>query len=436
MQPNTPSPSSAAAPAELTRRAERALDVLNVVLADVRYGLGPYAAIYLMAEHGWNEAMLAVGASMAGITGLLSQVPIGAMVDKVRAKRALLAGALLLATSTAFIILVTPAFWPLALGGVVGAVAGCALGTTLAAISLGIVGKARFARRAARNEALFHAGSAGINVLILALAPVFGLSFAFWMLAVAAIGSVLAVVAIPRDAIDLDAARGLAPSAEQHGVGPSPLTALLQCRPLVTFALCGALFHMANATMLGLVVQRATRADPGTAMQLAAACMITAQIAMVGTATLAGARADSWGRRPIFLAAFAALTIRGILYTVSEDSAWTIAVQLLDGVGVGVFGALFPVVIADLAQGSGRFSAAQGGVGTIHSVGGITGGLISGTVVVWFDYDTAFLTLSAIAALGFLLYWYAMPETRGAGAGCGTIPAPATRAQEALARYK
>ena len=26
-------------------RAERALDVLNVLLADVRYGLGPYGAI-------------------------------------------------------------------------------------------------------------------------------------------------------------------------------------------------------------------------------------------------------------------------------------------------------------------------------------------------------------------------------------------------------
>jgi hypothetical protein len=39
-------------------RAERALDVLNVVLADVRYGLGPYGIVYLMTRHGWDEASL------------------------------------------------------------------------------------------------------------------------------------------------------------------------------------------------------------------------------------------------------------------------------------------------------------------------------------------------------------------------------------------
>jgi sugar phosphate permease len=62
-------------------RAERALDVLNVVLADVRYGLGPYGAIYLMAEHGWDEASLALAYSFGGIVGLLSQAPLGAAVD-------------------------------------------------------------------------------------------------------------------------------------------------------------------------------------------------------------------------------------------------------------------------------------------------------------------------------------------------------------------
>ena len=112
--------------------------------------------------------------------------------------------------------------------------------------------------------------------------------------------------------------------------------------------------------MLGLVVRRRPAQDPASSVSVAAACMIVAQIAMVVTATVVGAKADVWGRKPIFLAAFVALSVRGMLYVVSANPAWTIAVQLLDGVGVGIFGALFAVVIADVAGGTGRFNAAQG----------------------------------------------------------------------------
>jgi predicted MFS family arabinose efflux permease len=399
----------------MSSRAERALDVLNVVLADVRYGLGPYAAIYLMAEHGWNEASLALAASFGGVVGLLSQAPLGAVVDAVRAKRALLAGAVLTVAATCLLVVLKPRFWPVAAAGVVGALAGNTLALTVSAISLGIVGPARFARRAARNEALFHAGNAGINLAILLTAPLFGLAAVFWALGTTVLASVASVLAIPAAAIDHEVARGLPPNAARQGLHPSPLGTLLASRPLLTFAGCGALFHMANAAMLALVVQRAARADPASAVALAAACMITAQLAMVATAALAAARADAWGRRPFFLAAFAALVLRAVLYTLADSPAWTVSVQLLDGVGVGVFGALFPVVIADLTRGSGHFNAAQGGVGTVHSVGGLLSGLVANSVVVWMGYDAAFLTLAAIAALGATWFWQAMPETHNHG---------------------
>jgi hypothetical protein len=318
-------------------------------------------------------------------------------------------------TAAAFVIVLAPGFWPVAAAGVCGALANSMLGTALAAVSLGMVGHARFARRAARNEALFHAGSAAVNVAILLAAPVFGIAAAFWLLAAAAVASLAAVAAIPARAIDHELARGFARRATEPGDRQaSPWRALLASRPLLVFALCGALFHFANASMFGLVVQRAARTDPAGAAQLAAACMIAAQIAMVATAALAGARADAWGRRPIFLAAFAALALRGVLYTLSGHPGWTLAVQLLDGVGVGVFGALFPVVVADVARGSGRFNAAQGGVGTVHSVGGILSAPIASVIVVSAGYDAAFLLLSAAAATGLVLFWRAMPETREA----------------------
>jgi MFS family permease len=240
------------------------------------------------------------------------------------------------------------------------------------------------------------------------------LEVVFWMLVLAGIASISTTLAIPRHAIDHAEARGLPQQLEAQGFHPSGWRLLLMNRPLLAFAGCGALFHLVNASMLGLVVQRAARTDPEGSISTAAACMIAAQIAMVGIAALAGAKADTWGRKPFFLIAFLALTARGALFTASASPAWTIAVQLLDGVGVGIFGALFAVVIADLVDGSGHFNAAKGAVGTIHSVGGILSGPMSSLIVVGVSYEAAFLTQAAIAAIGALLFAATMPETRGA----------------------
>jgi predicted MFS family arabinose efflux permease len=149
---------------------------------------------------------------------------------------------------------------------------------------------------------------------------------------------------------------------------------------------------------------------------------------MVPAAALVGARADAWGRKPLLLAAFVALALRGTLYTLSDDRSWLVGVQLLDGVGAGLVGALFPVVVADLTRGSGRFAAAQGAVGAAHGVGAMASMALGGALAAWGGYDVAFLALAAVAAMGAVLVWLAMPETRGAPAmaaagGAGAGPA-------------
>jgi outer membrane receptor protein involved in Fe transport len=128
------------------------------------------------------------------------------------------------------------------------------------------------------------------------------------------------------------------------------------------------------------------------------------------------------------MAAFIALALRGVLVTLSDTTAWLLAVQLLDGVGAGLLGALFAVVVADTTRGCGHFAAAQGAVGTVHGIGGVLSLALSGQLVVGFGYDAAFLTLAGIAAFGAVLFWVFMPETRPAGMGMpvGGLPKPAT----------
>ena len=164
--------------------------------------------------------------------------------------------------------------------------------------------------------------------------------------------------------------------------------------------------------MLSLVAQKLALENVGLGVALTAASAIAAQTVMVPTAALAGARADVWGRKPLLLTAFLALTVRGALYTVSNNPVWLIGVQLLDGLGAGLIGALFPVVVADLSRGTGRFNAAQGAVGTIHAIGGVLSQAIAGVIAVDAGYNAAFLLLSAVAGLGAILLWLALPETR------------------------
>jgi MFS family permease len=398
------------------RGAERALDALSFFVSDARYGLGAYLGIYLLAEHGWDPASIGAALSVGMLTGLLSQAPLGALVDAVQAKRALIAGAVVVMTATCLVIPLAPQFWSVALAGLVGAMAGVTIGPTLAAISLGVVGPARFARRAGRNEALFHLGDGSISLAILLTAPFFGNSVVFWFMIFTAVASTAAAAAVPAGAIDHAVARGLLPGEVANAARPTAWRVLLGSRPLLIFAACGALFHLANASMLGLVSQKLALGNLGQGIALTAASAIVAQAVMVPVAALVAARVDAWGRKPLLLAAFVALAMRGALYTLSDDRAWLIGVQLLDGVGAGLTGALVPIMVADLTRGSGHFAAAQGVVGTVHGIGAMSSMALGGVLAVWAGYNAAFLLLAVIAALGGVLVWLAMPETRGAAA--------------------
>ena len=106
------------------------------------------------------------------------------------------------------------------------------------------------------------------------------------------------------------------------------------------------------------------------------------------------------------------LPIRGALYTLSDNPFWLVGVQLLDGVGAGIFGAIFPVIVADLMRNTGRFNVAQGAVITAQSIGAALSTTLAGFVVVGAGYSAAFITLGAVAAIGAVVCFLALPETR------------------------
>lgn len=399
-------------------RSLRGLDALNFFLADVRDGLGPYLAIYLIAvrgpDQGWNEATTGLIMTIAGVAGLIAQTPAGALIDRTRHKRAIVIAAALAVTASCLMLPFVSDFYVVAATQSVAGIAGAVFPPALAAITLGVVGPKLFAKRIGRNEGFNHAGNAVSAAIAGATAYVFGPIVVFWLMAALAALSVGAMLMVPAASIDDDLARGLDETAGKTHDQPSGLTALLQNRTLMLFAVLAAIFHLSNAAMLTSVGQLLTKlAGKEQATSLIAVCIVAAQLVMVPVALFVGAKADAIGRKPIFLAAFGVLAVRGALYTVSDNPYYLVGVQLLDGVGAGIYGALFPIVVADLTRGTGRFNVSQGAVATSQGLGASFSATLAGLIIVSAGYSSAFLVLAGIAAVGFVLYLIAMPETYG-----------------------
>ena len=400
-----------------TRPPARTLDALNFFLADVRDGLGPYLAIYLLAvrgpDRGWNEATVGVVLTVAGIVGLLAQTPAGGLIDRSRNKPRIVMIAALLVTLSSISLPIVSGYAAVTITQSIAAMAGAVFAPAISAITLGLVGPKLFAKRVGRNEAFNHAGNAASAALAGVLAWKFGPVVVFWLMGALTLASIATASRIRNGDIDNAVARGLDCEPDEGCDEPSGWRTLVENRPLMTFAAIAFLFHLANAAMLTSVSQLLSRTvGKDLATSLTAACIVAAQLVMVPVAVVVGRHAERWGTKPIFLVAFAFLAARGALYTVSNDPWWLVGVQALDGIGAGIFGALFPVVIADLTKGSGRFNVSQGAAATAQGLGAALSATLAGAIIVAAGYAAGFLTLAAIAAGGFALYLLAMPETR------------------------
>lgn len=389
----------------------RALDALNFFLADVRDGLGPYLAIYLTSKVHWDASK--VGIAMAAMLGgtVVAQTPAGAFIDLVRWKRWAVALAAGLVAVGCVLMITVPTFpFIVAAQASIGAAA-AVFPPAIAALTLGIVGHARLARRTGRNEAFNHAGNVIAAVLAGAAGYYIGYWTIFYLVAGMAAASATSVLLIREGDIDHALARGALESdgGREKVVG---IGKLLQDRRILIFAASAVLFHFANAAMLPLVGEKLTQGLSRGASALMSACIIAAQVVMVPVAVLASRFAESWGRKPVFLIGLAVLPVRGFLYTLTVNPYLLVGIQLLDGIGAGIFGVVSVLVVADLTWGTGRFNFTQGALATATGIGAALSNLLTGFVVHAAGFNAGFVTLAAIAGAGLLFFAAAMPETR------------------------
>jgi Major Facilitator Superfamily len=275
--------------------SQKPLDWLNFFLADVKDGLGPFLAIYLLSSRHWDPGEIGVVMMIAGVATVAARAPFGTLIDWTRWKRTLIVIAAVTVALGAVAMSLFPNFWAVAAAQAVIGSADAVFPAAVGAISLGIVGPELFTRRVGRNEAFNHAGNAFTAIAAGVAGWLLAPRAVLWLVAALAATSILAVLAIKSHWIDHDLARG---SDKNRDGQPSGLRVIFECKPLLIFTASITLFHFANAAMLPLLGEKLAQSNNGVETLFMAACIITAQIVMVPMALLVGHKADSWGRKP------------------------------------------------------------------------------------------------------------------------------------------
>jgi len=395
-----------------SRRSLRGLDWLNFLLADVRTGLGPFLAIYL-AAHNWDEERVGLALTVGGIAGIFTQTPTGALVDLLRCKRALVGTGVAALAVGALLIALFPTFWPLMGGQVLIGGTSSVFIPAICAMSLGIVGSAAFDTRQGRNQAFNSAGNVTAAISMGLLGYLISNRSIFFFVVALSVPTILVLLLINPREIDYDLARG-SPKDEKGGKAES-VWVLFKDRSLVIFLVCAVMFHFANAAMLPLLGQQLAKGHGRSSMLFMSACVITTQFVITLLSSWSGRKAGMWGRKPLLLIAFGVLPVRGVLYTLTSNTVLLVAIQVLDGIGAGIFGVVSVLVIADLTRGTGRFNLTLGAITTAVGIGASLSQVIAGSIVHHVGAHAGFLFLAAVAAVAFAILYFVMPETRDMG---------------------
>jgi MFS family permease len=394
----------------LSGRSQRGLDWFAFFLADIQVGWGPFVAVYLTSES-WTQLDIGLILTVGTLAAMALQIPLGALVDYVPAKRLLAASAVIAISGSALLLALWPIFSVVLGAKVLHAIASCLAGPVLAAISLGLVGHTLLGSRLGRNARFLSLGNAIAAGLMGGVASYYSTQAIFFLTAAFGVPALIALAQIRSADINPELARGGA-HKQETAARSDALVGLASNGPLLIFASSIVLFQLSNAPLLPIIAGSLTVREPQWASVVIAICILAPQFVVVVIAPWVGRTTQSWGRRPLLIACFVPLCVRSAIFAASNDPSTIVAAQLLDGISAATLGVLVPLVIADTTRGTGHFNFAQGVVGVAVGIGASLGTTIAGYLADMFGHAVTFLFLGFVGAAGFLLVLALMPETR------------------------
>jgi MFS family permease len=392
--------------------AERGLDWLNLFVGNIQTGFGPFIAVYL-ATGSWTTTSIGLALSLGTITAMASQVPAGALVDRITNKAAVVLFSILAFGVSALLFAVRPVPLAVYVAEMIHSFSSCTLTPAIAALSLMAAAPAMQGLRFGRN-ARFAAIGNGIGAALMGAFGYYVSERAVFFLTASLV--LPALVALPALARLARQDRVLAGSGDAEPQSDSRMRRhILADRALLTFGACTMLFNLGNAAMLPLIGSGLTRTVGGAASLVIATCIVLPQLVMAAISPAIGRLAENKGRRLVLLLGCCTLPIRGGLFAVANDPSLIVLVQILDGVAAACLGVLVPLVTSDLTGRSGHFNFALGCIGLAIGIGATVSTSLAGSIADRWGEPIAFVGLAAAGLAATMLAWGAMPETKSRG---------------------
>lgn len=379
------------------------LDALSFFVADVQTGFGPFIAIYLSTS-GWSEGQIGRALSVGTIAAVASQLPGGALVDRLADKRIAVGGSCLIVAAAALLFALSASTASVMVAEVLHSFGSAMLGPAIAAVSLALVGQVGLGGRLGRNARFAAIGNGFAAALLGTVGAYFAPGSVFWLTAAFMVPG-LALLPLIRTPVR----PGSIPSAEPGGAF-GDLRALCADRRVLAFAACVALFHLANAALLPIAAADLTHRIGQKANIVLAAAVVVPQAIVALVSPAVGTVADRRGPRLVLVLGFAAVPLRALLLAFVSDPTLVIAVQALDGIGAATFGTMVPLVAAELTRDTSRFNLCLGVFGLATAAGATVSTSLAGGIADRVGNPAAFSTLAACGLLAVAAAWLAAPR--------------------------
>ena len=389
----------------------RALDWVNLFMADVKDGVGVYLSVFLLTVRNWQPDQIGYVIAVPGLVGIIIQPLAGALIDRTKYKRLLLMAASGIIGVCCLVIILFEKFYPTFLSQAVVGVVQSVYAPCVAAISLGMVGHALLSKRIGRNESFNHVGNMAAAIIAGLLGRFISYEAIFYFSILQCVALILGVLFIKEEDIDHELARASKDDAQDNSTDTTGIKELFSNRNILFFTIAMGLFHLANAAMLPLAGQKMGIADKKNSSLYLSAAIIIAQGVMALVASYSGNAADN-GRKKIMLVAFFLLPIRAILFAFIDNPYILTGIQILDGIGAGIFGVVSILMVADLSKGTGRFNLLQGCVYSAIGLAASVSSIIGGLVVKGAGYAVGFLSLAGLGILALMFFFFLVPETK------------------------
>eukprot|EP00299_Pterocystis_sp_00344_P017810 c8923_g1_i1.p1 GENE.c8923_g1_i1~~c8923_g1_i1.p1 ORF type:complete len:316 (+),score=49.49 c8923_g1_i1:732-1679(+) len=184
---------------------------------------------------------------------------------------------------------------------------------------------------------------------------------------------------------------------------------------MIVFCLSVFLFHLSNAGTLPLLTQLVGSRveDENKKIPLAVLVILIGRITTVIVNWIIAKKVHSFGRKSLLIISFIVVPLRGCLCAIFEsEMGILLALQILDGIGGGVYRVMHQVIIRDLSRGSGRFNVALGVVMTCDMASGALSNLIGQVLAQNLGYSAAFTFLAVVGFVALFVFGCFFKEPR------------------------